>query len=505
MLEGVLLALTPVNLLFALIGVVLGVVVGAIPGLTATLGIALLVPVTFVVSPETGMIMLAGVYAGGVYGGTITAILINVPGTPASIPTMWEGHPLTLQGHSRTALGTAALASAVGGLASGVVLFSLSPALASVALKLSPADYAVVILFGLVAVTLLMDRRVLASCIGALVGMTLGLIGSDPGTGGARFTFGMYQLFGGLGIVPVLVGIFCLTEAVRLAAKNLQGWRIPDQQALTGSRLLPNLRTLRANGWNFTRSSVLGTGIGIMPAIGPETAPFISYSLAKRASRERDRYGKGSYEGLIAAETSNNAVVGGSLIPTLTLGLPGSGAAAVFIGALTIHGLRPGPTLFTDQQDLMYALFTGFIVANLFMLLVGLLFVKQFALVLKLPVAVLATAVAALSVLGAYALGSNIFDVTVMLGSAALALVLIAARIPLAPVVLGLILGPLLEVNLSRAFAMSKGSFDIFYTSPVFWLVVVMSVALLIWNRRSSAVMQGADDVVSESSSDTAK
>ena len=482
MIEGVLLALTPANLMFALLGVVLGASVGAIPGLTATLGIALAVPVTFVMAPEAGMIMLSGIYAGGIYGGAITAVLINIPGAPGSIPTMWDGYPLTQQGRPTLALTAAAIASAIGGVVSGVVLFTLSPIVARLALQLGPAEYTAMVIFGLVAVTIMLDRRLLMSLTATFVGLSMSLVGIDPITGTSRFTFGMFQLTGGLGIVPVLVGVFCMTEAVRIAWVSFRGGEARTSITRGGERF--GLAGLKANRWNLTRSSALGTGVGILPAMGPESTPFISYILAKRASKRPEEFGNGSVEGLVAAESANNANVGGSLIPLLTLGIPGSGAAAVFVGALTLHGLRPGPMLFVEQRPLMYALFTGFIVVNLFMLVLGLAFVRQFALILRIPKAVLASLVALFAIVGTYAMGANTFDVTVMLASAALAALLVFLKVPLAPLVLGLILGPLLEVNLSRALSMSRGSLDIFFTSPVVLVVLALTVLMLWWSRR---------------------
>jgi putative tricarboxylic transport membrane protein len=467
LLEGTLLALQPANLAAAVAGVLLGVLFGAIPGLTATLGVALLVPVTFVMAPATGMIMLTGVYAGAIYAGAITAILLRIPGTPASIPTTWDGYPLTQQGQPRLALGTAALASGLGGLFSGVVLLTLSPALARLALTFGAAEYVALVLLGLIVVVFLLEGPLIRSAAGVFTGVGLGLVGLDPALGFPRYSFGQYQLAGGLAVVPMLIGVFCIIEAVRLARQSATEYSSGGSVEMGAGRRLPSLSDLRRNGWNFTRSSAIGVGLGVLPAIGPETTPFVSYAAARRASKLKDLFGKGSLEGLIAAESSNNANVGGSLIPTLALGIPGSAVAAVFLGALTLHGLRPGPLLFVEQPVLVYALFMGFLLVNVFMLIGGILLVRQFAVVLRLPHAALATAVAFFSVVGAFAIGSNIFNVWVMFGSALLAAVLLTARIPLAPVVLGLILGPLLETNLVRALAGAQGDWTVFLRRPV--------------------------------------
>lgn len=493
LLEGLLLALQPVNIFAAVVGVLLGVLFGAIPGLTATLGVALLVPVTFVLEPATGMIMLTGVYAGAIYAGAITAILLRIPGTPASIPTTWDGYALTQQGKPRLALGTAALASGIGGLASGVVLLTLSPVLAGLALNFGAVEYVALVVFGLVVVVFLLEGSLLHSCAGVFVGVALGLVGLDPALGFARYSFGQFELTAGLGVVPVLIGVFCITEAVRLARTSRTSYRPGGSVSMTPGRRTPPFKELRRNGWNLTRSSAIGIGLGVLPAVGPETTPFVSYAAARRSSKRKDLFGKGSLEGLMAAESSNNATVGGSLVPTLALGIPGSAVAAVFLGALTLQGLRPGPLLFTEQPVLVNALFMGFMVVNLFMLIGGILFVRQFAVVLLLPHAALATAVAFFSVIGAFAIGSNIFNVWVMFGAGVLTAVLLAARIPLAPVVLGLILGPLLETSLVQALAASQGDWTVFLRRPISLGILLVALAVVLFACISRMRRQAAD------------
>jgi putative tricarboxylic transport membrane protein len=499
-LEGLQLALSPAGVIAAVFGLILGLIFGAIPGLTATLGVALLVPVTFVLDPVPGMIMLSGVYAGAIYAGSITGILLRIPGTPASIPTMWDGHALTLQGKPRLALGTAALASGIGGLVSGVVLMTLSPVLAGVALRFGSAEYVAIVVFGLVVVACLLGGSVLHSTVGVLVGLAMGLVGLDPMEGFSRFSIGQYQLAGGLDVVPVLVGMFALTEAVRMASSSLRRYQPGDTSALQPGKRLPDFGVLRRNVWNLTRSSSLGVMLGLLPAVGPETTPFISYAAARRKAKNRKMFGKGALEGIISAEASNNANVGGSLIPLLTLGIPGSAVAAVFLGALTLKGLQPGPLLFVDQPVIMYGLFAGFLLVNLIMLFAGVLFVRQFAVVLRLPNALLASAVAFFSIVGAFSIGSNIFNVWVMFGAVLLTAALLTAKIPLAPVVLGLILGPLLEQNLTRALRISQGDWTVFLTRPISLAFFVLSVAVIVAARFTN--IRG-DQIVERTTEDT--
>jgi putative tricarboxylic transport membrane protein len=446
--QGLLEALAPLNLLVGILGVVVGIVFGAIPGLTATLAIALLVPVTFLMAADQGMIMLGGVYAGAIFGGSISAVLLNIPGTPASIVTGWEGFALARQGKAPLALGLAALSSGVGGLASGVTMLLVTPLLASLALKFGPAEYVALLLFSLAIVVVMMDTPLLRNVLGCFMGLLLAAVGLDPVNGTSRFTFGQAELMSGFNIVAVLIGFFCMSQAVLLAKETLEGNRAVNVRFGRENDFAAVLSTVITKFATYLRSSVIGIFLGILPAIGPESTPFMTHAIERRFAKDRALFGRGSVTGLIASETSISANVGGSLIPLLSLGIPGSGAAAMFIGALTLHGLRPGPLLITEQPAITYTFFWGFIVVNLFMLLFGLFGARYFAVVLKVPKGVIATFVAFFSVFGAYAVNNSIFDILVMFGATALALVLRALSIPILPVVLALILGPLLEENL---------------------------------------------------------
>jgi len=488
MADAVLHALEPLSLLAALAGVLLGIVFGAIPGLTATLGIALLVPVTFLMSAEQGMIMLGGVYAGAIYGGSITAILLNIPGTPASAVSAWEGHAMAKQGQAPLALGISAASAGIGGVVSGAAMLLLTPLLASVALKFGPAEYVGLILFSLVIVVVMLKTSLVGNAIGAFLGLLLGTVGTDVIAGTPRFTAGFYQLTGGVGIVAVLIGLFCMSQAVVLGWESVTGRGLAPvhfSRASHGRRLLA---TLLRRCPTLGRATGIGLFLGILPAIGPETTPLTTHAIERRFSAERDRFGQGSADGLIAAETSMAANVGGSLIPLLALGIPGSGAAAVFVGALTLHGLKPGPLLFVDHPDAVYTFFVGFIFVYLAILLIGLFAARFFAVVLRVPRSIVATLVAGFSILGSYAINNSLFDVWIMLLSTLLAFALMALRIPVLPVVLGLILGPILEDNL----AVSRSV----YASPLDWLgrpiaatLFVLTLAILvasIWRRRGN-------------------
>lgn len=478
MLQGFLAALSPATLLVEILGVIIGIIFGAIPGLTATLAIALFVPVTFLMSAENGMIMLGGIYAGGIFGGSISAILINVPGTPASVVTGWEGYALAREGRAPFALSLAALSSGVGGLLSALALLFLTPLLSSVALSFGPAEYCALLLFSFTIVTVMMDGSLLRSLLGLFFGLLVTTIGLDPVTGAARFTFGSVDLLSGFNLVAVLVGFFCMTEAVYLASESLDKSTTDAVRFGSDMEYTALLKTMTARAFTYLRSSAIGVFLGILPAIGPVETPFIAHTIERRFNRGDAKFGKGSITGLIASECSISANVGGSLIPLISLGIPGSGAAAVFIGALTLHGLQPGPLLFQNQPVLIYTFFWGFIAVNLFMLLFGIFGARSFAVVLRLPKSVLATFIAFFSILGAYAINNSMFDIVVMLGAAALAIWLRALRVPILPIVLAVILGPQFEQQTVVLFTTSE-SLQSVLERPIADAFFALSIAIV--------------------------
>lgn len=477
---GLLDALAPFNMGAGIIGVIVGIVFGAIPGLTATLAIALLVPVTFLMPAEQGMIMLGGVYAGAIFGGSISAVLLNIPGTPASIVTGLEGFALARQGKAPLALGLAAISSGVGGLLSAVTMLLLTPLLASIALTFGPPEYVALLVFSLVIVIVMMDTPILRNVIGCAIGLVLATVGLDPINGTSRFTFGQYSLMSGFNIVAVLIGFFCMSQAILLAKESLEGSDSIDVKFSRQNDFLAVFKTVVTKFATYLRSSVIGIFLGILPAIGPESTPFVTHAIERRFAKDRALFGRGSVTGLIASEASISANVGGSLIPLLSLGIPGSGAAAMFIGALTLHGLRPGPLLIGEQPLVVYTFFWGFIVVNLFMMLFGLFGARYFAIVLKVPKSVIATFVAMFSAFGAYAVNNSLFDIWVMFGATALALGLRALSIPILPVVLALILGPLFEENLVVLMTTYDGAEAVF-ARPIADGFFAGSIAILAW------------------------
>lgn len=449
MLEGLLLALSPSSLLFEILGVLIGIVFGAIPGLTATLAIALFVPITFLMPAAQGMIMLGGIYVGAIFGGSISAILLNIPGTPASIVTASEGYPMARAGKARFALGLAAVSSGIAGLISAVAVMWLTPVLSGIALTFAAPEYAGVIVFSFAIVIVMMDTPITRNLLSCCIGLLLATVGMAPLTGQARFTFGIVNLLSGFSLVAALIGIFCMTQAIFLAKESLEDAQADNNSVDVGSSsdYIAVAKTVVTHIGTYLRASPIGVFLGILPAIGPVTTPFITHAVEKPLSKETNQFGKGSTTGLIAAECGISANVGGSLIPLISLGIPGSGAAAVFLGALTLHGLQPGPLLVVNYPTVFYTFFWGFFLANAFMLLFGLFGARYFAVVLRIPKGMIATFVAFFSILGSYAINNSIFDVWVMFGATLLTLVFRGLRIPILPVVLALILGPMLEQN----------------------------------------------------------
>ena len=433
------------NLTVEIVGVVIGIIFGAIPGLTATLAIALFVPVTFLMNADSGMIMLGGIFAGAIFGGSISAILLNVPGTPASIVTGWEGYAMAREGQAPLALSLAALSSGVGGLLSALALLFLTPLLSELALTFGPPEYCALLLFSFAIVIAMMETPLLRNLLSCCIGLLLTTIGLDPVTGQARFTFDQVDLMSGFNLVAVLIGFFCMAQAVLLAFQCLD--RKAEEVVRFGNEnpYTELLKTVLTRSMTYLRSSIIGVFLGILPAVGPVTTPFIAHALERRFHPRDKKFGKGSITGLIASEASISANVGGSLIPLISLGIPGSGAAAVFIGSLTLHGLQPGPLLINNEPVLIYTFFWGFMAVNIFMMLFGLFGARYFAVVLKMPKSVLATFIAVFSILGSYAINNSMFDVSVMFGATVLALWFRALRIPILPIVLAVILGPLFE------------------------------------------------------------
>ncbi|ARP97781.1 tripartite tricarboxylate transporter permease [Pseudorhodoplanes sinuspersici] len=488
LLDGLVVAFRPDCLLAAIAGVIIGIVFGAIPGLNATLAIALFLPVTFLMPPDGALILLSGLYVAGIYGGSISAIVLGIPGTAASVMTALDGHALAQKGHVNRALRLSAFASGLGGLFSAIALITMTPTLARVALSFGPSEYALLIIFSLLLVILLSPQNLFSGFGAAALGLMLAMVGYDPVAVGERLTFGVADLRGGLPLVPMLLAFFAAPQVMRLAVETLKGG---EQPILGRDRfgLWQTLRTTLAHKWTVLRASTIGLGIGILPAVGVETSPIMAHSLERRFTRDPD-FGAGSEQGLLAAETANNATVGGSLIPLIGLGIPGSAPAAVMLGALTMHNIAPGPLIFITNGQVIYGLFAGFIVGNLIMMVLGMVLARQFALTLRLPKGLIVTFVTAAAVLGSYASGNSLTSVYVLLGASCVVAIMLAASIPVLPCALAFVLGRTLENQLAVAFASMAGLGELFARPASVTLILLtfgMLVFLLRWRGRGDA------------------
>lgn len=456
-------------------GVVLGILVGAMPGLSPSMGVALLVPFTYGMSPTVALLLLVAIYIGASYGGSITAITINAPGTASAVVTAIDGYALTRQGKAKRALGVSLVASTVAGMIGTLILVGFAGPLASIATRFHPAEYFALAVFGLATVASMAGNHWLKAFIAAVLGLLLNTIGTDPISGFTRFAFGVTPLSDGFALIPALIGLFALSEVLVALDRKVEP-PAADGSATGGT--WPKVRDY----WRLKRtmlvSSVMGTLIGVFPGAGAVIASFISYDVAKRMSRQPETYGRGSEEGVAAAEAANSGSVGGALVPLLTLGIPGSATTAVLIGAMMIHKLAPGPQLFTGKPEVVNGIFAGLFVANLMLLAVGLLGSRLWIKVTSVPKPVLHTLVAAMSILGAYAVRNSLFDVYCCVGFGLLGWWLKRHHYPVAPIVLGLVLGSIAETNFRRAVMMD--GFGVFFQRPVSAVMLALGAASFI-------------------------
>lgn len=485
--------LTPMALLTLFLGTLAGMTIGSLPGLSSTMGVALCIPITFSMPPELALILLGAVYVSSVYGGSVTAILLRTPGTDASIATALDGYPLAEAGRGGEALGMATLASLFGGLFSVVVLIAIAPPLSTVALAFGPQEYTVLAIFGLVTIVGVASDRPLKGVLSAAVGLVLASVGLDAFTGMQRFTFGYSELFDGVPLLPVLIGLFSVSQAFNLCVPEGGGVLTGKGQPLKGRRL-PLWHDIRRCLRTLLRSSVIGSVVGILPGAGTSIASFISYNEARRHSPTPERFGKGELEGVAASESANNAVTGGTLIPTLTLGIPGNAVTAVFVGGLTIHGMIPGPSLFTQHAETTYTLILSLFLANILFAVIGLWLCRYLVVVTKVPGAVLGPMILVFSVIGTYALRNEVFDVWLAVAFGVVGFFMERWRYPAAPLVIALILGPILEVNFRRSMQISHWDLTTFFTRPLsltLCLLVALALAYPLWTqwrRRRSSV-----------------
>lgn len=464
-------------ILTILIGTFLGLFIGAMPGLGPLMGIILMLPVAFYMDPVSGMGLLIAIYVAGSCGGAISAILLRVPGTPLAAVTLLDGYPMAQKGQAGEAVGLAITASAIGGLLSGVVLVFGAPRLAAFAVNFSAPEFFALAITGILAVVVVAGDSFAKGIIAGLLGILIATVGTDPMSSVTRFTYGNNDLLGGIGIVPAVVGLFALPEL----ANQILGGRSEGRKDIGKFRVsFRSIGTVFNDKINLLRSSVIGTFLGALPGAGGVMASFTAYAVAKSSARDSSEYGHGAKGGVIASEAANNACCGGALIPTLALAIPGDAAAAVLMGALLLLGLQPGPQLFTLSGDLVEGVFAVYLLANVFLLILGFALAPLFASVLKIQNRFLIPLILVLSIVGTFAVQSSQFDLWIMLAFGALGFGMHRFGYPAAPLVIGLVLGPLLESNMRRSLLLSGGELDIFLQRPISATILSLNLLVLL-------------------------
>lgn len=466
---GYLAGISPIVAITA--GVILGILAGAMPGLSPSMGVALLVPFTYSIEPQIAMILLTSIYLAANYGGSITAVTINTPGTPSAVVTSFDGYPLTQQGKAGVGLGISLVSSTMGGFIGTIILIVFSVPLARLAVRMHPAEYFALAVFGLTTVASLGGKNWAKAFLAALFGLLINTIGLDPISGVSRFTFGKYQLFDGFSLIPALIGLFALSEVFT----KLEEYKLEKvKETNLGKSRWPKFIDYWKLKFTILRSSILGTVIGIFPGAGATIAAFISYDITKRSSKDPDSFGQGNPQGVAAAEAANSSSVGGALVPLLALGIPGSATTAVLIGALMIHDINPGPLLFIDRPDIIYSLFAALLVANLVMLGLGLLGARLWIKVTEIPKKILLPLILTISIVGSFSVQYSMFDVIACVGFGAIGWILKKYGFPPAPIVLGMVLGKLAETNFRRAVIM--GGYSVFITRPASLILLLLAI-----------------------------
>jgi putative tricarboxylic transport membrane protein len=467
------LILTIEGVLVLLLGTTLGIILGALPGIGSTVAVAMVLPFTLTMSQAPAVLTLLAVYAGSVYGGSISAILINTPGTPQSAATCFDGYPMAKRGQAGLALGWSTIASVVGGTVSAVMLIFTAPQLAALALNFGPIEVFALILLGMTCIVSVSEGTVVKGLMMGMVGVFLSCVGGDPITGEVRFTFGDYRLIAGFNLLAVVIGVFALSEVlIRAATKLDSSAQMFDFKGI----VLPKLSDWRGRLTGLFKSVAIGCGIGILPGTGAATAAFISYAEARRSSPRKEGFGQGEPDGIIASESANNAVTGGALVPTLALGIPGDAVTAVMLATLTVHGITPGIRLMEENPVIIGAIFLGFLVINILLLPLGALVSRGAAPLLRMPEAFMLVTITVLCMVGVYFVNGNPFDILVAALAGIVGFLLRRQGFPMAPLVIGMVLGPTLEISLRQGLILTDGQFGAFFIGhPI--AVVLMSVA----------------------------
>ena len=471
-------ALTPANLLFCCIGVVIGTLVGVLPGIGPVGAMALLLPATFGVAIHSSLIMLAGIYYGAMYGGSTTSILVNIPGEAASVVTCIDGYQMARHGRAGAALGISAIGSFIGGTLSIIGLMLIARPLANAALGFGPPEYFALMCAGLIILTYLTQGSMVRALMMALVGILLGTIGLDMVVGLPRFTFGVNELTDGIGIIPLVMGLFGVAEVFM----NIETVIKREVFQTEIKHIWPSLADYAQSKWAILRGSVLGFFLGILPGGGAVLASFLSYGIEKKLSKEPERFGKGAIEGVAGPETANNAAAGGAMIPLLSLGIPPNIVMAMLFSAFLIHGVQPGPLLMQNSPDIFWGLVVSMYVGNAMLLLLNLPLIGIWVQLLKIPYRILMPLILLFCLIGAYSVTNSTFDVSLMILFGGVGYLMRKFGYEAAPLVLAFVMGPLLEQNLRQSLLMSQGSFAIFATRPISAVTLVVACLLLLSN-----------------------
>ena len=468
----------PMNLLLTVFGTVVGVVIGCLPGLSGSMGIILLLPLTYTLEKSAALVMLCGIFCGSMFGGSVSAILLRTPGTPSATATLLDGYPLAQQGKAGKAIGIAAVSSFIGGIISTICLIFIAPQLAKVALKFHSADYFTLALFGISIMASAAGKNILKGLISGAIGLLISMVGTDPLVGAARFNFGSTKMLIGFPQLAVLIGVFAISEVFTQVQGGKNVVEIKEQAV---TNVFPSFKEIKGFLLAAIVGSLIGVFIGIVPGTGGAIAVFMAYNVAQKISRHPERFGHGSYEGVAAPEAANNGTTGGALIPMLCLGIPGDTVTSVMLGALTLIGVTPGPQLFTQNASIVYAIFAGMIVIQFLMLGFGVLFARVAPKVLRIPVKYLMPIIMALCIVGAFCLSNQVYHVTVAIAFGFIGYFMKKFNFPGAPLVLGVILGPIAEKNLDRALQLSRNDWSVFFRRPIALTFILLSIGMILW------------------------
>lgn len=477
-------ALSWENLMYCALGVSLGTFLGALPGIGVLVSMSLLFPITFHVEPTAAIIMLGGIYYGTTYGGSMSSILLNVPGTPANAVACLDGYPMARQGRAALALSITTLASFFGASVGILMIMIFAPTIADYALKFGPAEYFSLMLLGLIAASSVSQGSAIKGIAMVFVGIALGIVGTDLNSGVNRYTFGVLELRDGIGLLPIAMGLFGVTEIIA-SIRTVRSGEI-DRNSIKFSAMIPSRDEMRRFWMPSLRGASIGCFVGALPGTGGVIASFLAYAMEKRVSKTPENFGKGQYEGVVAPEAANNASDQAAFIPTLTLGIPGSPALALILGILMIHGINPGPTLVTERPEMFWGLIMSFWIGNLFLLVLNLPFIGLWVRVLMVPYYILYPAILFLVCIGVYSVNHSVFDIWTVVVFSLIGYGMRILTLPAAPLILGLVLGPMMEIQFRRTLIFNRGEFSAFVERPISAFLLALTALILAWTLYSA-------------------